>query len=1157
MHRKYRVLILFFLSIFFLFSEAGANPPLRSESPLFEAGSVCIKLTPSAANRLQTKMDILAGQKYQVVRFGIASLDDKAQRLSVLSISPRFLYHLQPERISGADLPDISRIYRLRFSPEIDPFQAAHFFSRDPHVEYAEPIPIGYPLLIPNDSLYVEQQHLPQIMAEQAWDIHRGEEGEEPVIVAIVDSGVEWTHPDLADNIWRNEQEIPDNGVDDDNNGYIDDVRGWDFLEDDNDPDDPDGHGTFTSGIASACTDNGIGVAAVGWNLKIMPVRGFMYQGIVYAAENGAHIVSNSWGTATYSQAGQDAIDYATGLGSIVIASAGNGDTDALHYPSAHAHVLSVASVDENDFRAPYTHYGISIDLCAPGGDGSQGPGPGILSTAVNSSYTRADGTSAAAPLAAGLCGLIKSYRPEWNQERVIAQLQATCDNIDSLNPDYVGMLGSGRINAYRALSETFDIALFPLRVRLADVEIHDDNQNGLIEPGETADLSITLQNFSSPSGDHESDQVTAFLSSEDENVEIITGESQFILASDDFTRIENEFRISVHPQATARQVQMRLDLQADLPILHGESLSFTLFIGTGRFHPITESPVAEADKTSYGNNWIDYDNDGLVDLFNSNGSSSTEETSDLYRNNGDGTFIEITDNIAVSETGLSYCSSWADYDNDGFIDLFISNTSHQDNYLYRNLGGGDFLKIEEGEIVQDGAKSDGCSWADYDNDGYVDLFVANLSNQHNFLYHNNQNGEFHRMTDTILFPQVGDGGKSNGCAWADFNNDGYVDLFVANASDQDNRLYLNQMGERFISLDTSEPASDGSSSLGGSWGDYDNDGDLDLFVTNGADQNNMLYINQGDSLFFRPEDATSYPMITDQGASGGAAWGDYNNDGSLDLYVANRNNQNNFLYRNNGDGSFLKITDEIIVNTTDFSVSCSWADYDRDGNLDLFVANGGQNALYRNQGTGNHWVNIRCVGVTSNRSAIGTKARIKAEIYGESVWQMREISAQTGYAGQNSLLIHFGLGDASVIDSLRIEWSSGAVDIHTEISRNQFLTAVEGEDQLAVENVATGENLSQLLGNYPNPFGNGQETSVGYQISVPARATMIIYNIAGQAVRKISELDKPAGYHTIQWDGSDQFDRPLGSGIYFYRLSLTADGKKIQQKSGRMVFIK
>ncbi len=238
------------------------------------------------------------------------------------------------------------------------------------------------------------------------------------------------------------------NGIDDDNNGFVDDVIGWDFHEqasigNGSNPDPiwnqgPYTHGTHCSGIAAGRTNNGIGISSVSWNIKYMPVQTdngantvlYGFDGIIYAAENGADIISNSWGGFYYSQAHEEVINYAQQLGSIVVGGAGNGNINEIFYPASYPGVISVASVNEDDTKAEYSSFGPAVDISAPGGGGEVG----ILSTVPNNEYDLSAGTSMACPLVAGCLGLLKSYHPDWTNDQLIIQVLGTADNINSIN---------------------------------------------------------------------------------------------------------------------------------------------------------------------------------------------------------------------------------------------------------------------------------------------------------------------------------------------------------------------------------------------------------------------------------------------------------------------------------------------------------------------------------------------------------------------------------------------------------------------------------------------------------------------------------------------------------------------------------------------------
>ncbi|RMD91267.1 MAG: hypothetical protein D6813_07955, partial [Calditrichaeota bacterium] len=389
-------------------------------------------------------------------------------------------------------------------------------------------------------------------------------------------------------------------------------------------------------------------------------------------------------------------------------------------------------------------------------------------------------------------------------------------------------------------------------------------------------------------------------------------------------------------------------------------------------------SPAVDGEGgRSAGSSWADVDNDGDVDLFVVNYPNTIPNS--LYLNNGDGTFNKMTSSALVTDLGSSYGASWGDYNNDGLVDVFVANTTFfnlgEPNFLYQNNGGGSFTKITSGDVVTDSQESNSGSWGDYDNDGDLDLFVANGSilPQKNALYQNSgpPNYALNKVSSNAIVddPVIA---ISNQGAWADFDQDGDLDLFVANggfvtSAAQNNVLYRNLGGGNFEKVADASAypmIADGGASTGASWGDYDDDGDLDLFVANDKSQadpdgKNFLYQNNGPPNFTFTKIATG-PVVTDKGFSKGSSWGDYDNDGDLDLFVSN--DDVNFLYQNDGNGIFTRVPKGSLVHNVGSSNGCTWADFDGDGYLDMFVVNSltleNKNFLYLNnraRGTNNN----------------------------------------------------------------------------------------------------------------------------------------------------------------------------------------------------------
>ncbi len=538
-------------------------------------------------------------------------------------------------------------------------------------------------------------------------------------------------------------------------------------------------------------------------------------------------------------------------------------------------------------------------------------------------------------------------------------------------------------------------------------------------------------------------------------------------------------------------------------------------------------NPVVNDQFESGGGSWADFDHDGWLDLFVANGNLNSQNNS-LYLNNRWGSFIKIITGAVVNDGGSSIGGTWGDYNRDGALDLFVTNRNSFGNFLYRGSGDSTFVKITTGNIVTDRSNSNSSSWVDIDNDGDLDLFVVNFE-ANDFLYLNNGPPDY-SFTKIDTAAILRDSGSSIPGAWADYDNDRDADLFVGNAGAQNDFLYTNT-GNRVF---TKTVFPEGRSTLGISWGDYDNDSDLDLFAVNFLDQNNILYRNSGPP-DYRLTVIDAGSVSNDGGRSVGSAWGDYDNDGDLDLFVTN-NGQRNFLYRNEGppDYRFTKITSGVVVNEVGASFGCTWADYDRDGDLDLFVANqqNQRNFLYRNEGNNNAWVNLRGVGTISNTTAIGAKVRVKATIHGAPHCQMQEVAAQSGYNSQN-LELHFGLGDAAIIDSIFVQWPLGRDDIFVNVNINQHLTITESGGMTSVQTQADFPVDFILHQNYPNPFN--PTTKIRYSLPQPQFVTIKVYDLLGQERAILINAAQASGDHEVEFEGA----RLAGSGIYFYRIQV------------------
>ena len=503
----------------------------------------------------------------------------------------------------------------------------------------------------------------------------------------------------------------------------------------------------------------------------------------------------------------------------------------------------------------------------------------------------------------------------------------------------------------------------------------------------------------------------------------------------------------------------------------------------------------------------LDYDRDGWLDIYFTNGSTvemglkGEKSRGALYHNNHDGTFTDVTDNAGVA-TPCLFASGGAvgDYNNDGWPDMYI--TCLGGNVLYRNNGDGTFTDVTAKAGVADGRYSAGAAFGDYDGDGFVDLFVSNyvefrlndlpvfgssptckyrgldvqcgprgLKGAGDSLFHNNGDGTF---TDVSKSAGVSDpsGYYGLGVAWADFNNSGRPDLYVANDSEP-NFLYRNEGNGKFteIGLESGTAVTeDGSeqASMGTAIGDYNHTGRPSLFVTDFADEYDILYRNDGNWDFHDVSYPSGVALPSLPWVKWGDAFVDVDNDGWLDLVVVTGHvypqvdslpsgggyRQPKLLQMNQQDGTFCDASDQTgpALREKRASRGLAVGDLFNDGNMDIVIEDVDDSPMIlRNQGVpGRHWVSFELAGTKSNRLAIG--ARLK--IVGGGMTQTAEIHSGGSYLSQSDLRVHFGLGSATKIDSLEVRWPSGATDTVTDLAVDKFYAVLEGKGIVPVEQI-------------------------------------------------------------------------------------------------------
>ncbi len=492
-----------------------------------------------------------------------------------------------------------------------------------------------------------------------------------------------------------------------------------------------------------------------------------------------------------------------------------------------------------------------------------------------------------------------------------------------------------------------------------------------------------------------------------------------------------------------------------------------------------------------------DFDGDGFSDIYFVNGRDlyhrGIELRNVLYRNNGDGTFTDVTDKAGVPGTAYGLGCVWGDYDNDGHPDLYV--TQYGKNVLYHNNGNGTFTDVTERAHV-DGMDfgtvfHSGATFFDYDRDGKLDLYVGGYANftltsQRNckiglsvltsclpavyggtpdVLYHNNGDGTFTNVTKKAKIYQPK--GLNLSVQAIDYDNDGWPDLFVANDG-LEAYLYHNNHDGTFSESGLSSGmalTADGTTmaAMCMSLGDYDNDGQLDLYISDFQLASDHLWHNDGHAFFQEVSEAAGIREPTRNVLSFGGGFVDYDNDGWLDLFIANGHvyeevekttsdvhyKQINSLFHNQGNGKFVEVTK---TSGDGFAIpyagrGVAFADFDNDGNVDIVVANNNDPPLLlHNSGvSGKHFLTLELIGTKSNRDAMGARVTLKAG----GITQVREVAGGGSYLSQSDLRLHFGLGETMKADSVEVRWPSGLRQTFRDIKGDCFYVVEEGKDQL------------------------------------------------------------------------------------------------------------
>ena len=567
------------------------------------------------------------------------------------------------------------------------------------------------------------------------------------------------------------------------------------------------------------------------------------------------------------------------------------------------------------------------------------------------------------------------------------------------------------------------------------------------------------------------------------------------------------------------------------LTVAQDGTVTFTGAYSGGPFDLSTAGPIGNAD-SGQAVSLVDVDNDGDLDIHVVNEGSADQ----VLRNDGGSVFTDIAAG-AIAEAGASRGSAWADVNGDGHLDVLLS-LNGDTNVLMTGDGTGAFSEAATFG-VDNVANSSSTTWVDFNLDGNMDLYVVNQGQANTLLESlGNFGGTYYFSTVTGNVDNLGEGSAA---CWGDGDLNGRPDLFLANQFSPNVLLENTTIGFSDIT-NTSGIGENLGKAMGAAWGDYDNDGDFDLYVVNEG-MADILYLCYGDLAYTQVIGAN----LGDRGDGRGVAWVDFNNDTFLDLYIV-RNDQPDLMLMGDGAGNF----DRVPVGPAEAdgpgnAVACG--DLDDDGDVDLFISReGATNVLFSNKlGDGNRWIKLHLVASGNNTSAIGARVVLTAD----GVSQSRMITSGNGYLCNNALDVHFGLADATIANKIEIYWPDGTYQlIDGGAISNKTYEIVQGQAVAPVDDTIPARTTSLGLA-HPNPFN--PSTTIAFSLSRADNARLDVFTVDGRHVRTLVDSDLGAGPHTATWDGTDHRGQGVASGTYFYRLT-TAGGFS---EAGRMVLVK
>ncbi len=1073
---------------------------IKFDPDYFVSRSVIVCFTKDAVSNDTGKIDYTHQNGY--IRTGLSSFDELSAEFNIVELEQMHSYVKEPTwNDNGLYLQNTYRLI-LASDDRID--EAVDALIKDNNLIYAELEGINRSKFVPNDPMVTQQYTHARIRSYEAWDYIQGSFD---VKIAITDSGVKWNHPDLRGNIWINPAESPGmtinwdagtitggNGVDAGEGGNkIDDLVGWDFVENDNNPIQPyvsNDHGTHVAGCAAAVGNNAIGVVGTSPIASIISCKGapstspsqgiqYAYDQIKYSAEIGAHIINASWGGPGAGAYPNSIVNYATALGALLVTAAGNNNTQHnssyQDYPADCTNALCVASTGINDIKSSFSDYGTPIDICAPG--------EGILSTIIaGNGYDAYDGTSMASPVAAGVCALVKALHPELTPAQLMQRVMMTSDYIYEANPSLDGLLGAGRVNAFAATM--FD--------KIPNITIDDTvleecagDGDGVPNPGETIRLKVSLNNYLDPFTGLAwlaANNLTATLTTTNPGVTILDDTASYGNLTPGSTMWNNSqpFRFQTITSLPSEPIHFELVVAANASAAFPYNKSLPFNVDLSLFQAGWPFVVGGASTSSPVLVNIDANPDKEIVFGDPSGNLRAVKT--------DGTLLPgFPINVGCGVVGSLAMS---DVNNDGLKD-FAASLQNNSIMLF-NQNGTTHWTVPAGGTLRSGPV-------------IADLAMSNQRKviavtQTGSLVVLNPDGSAYTNFPVSL------GGACLGTpAIADLNGDGNHEIIVATLNGNLHAI-SSATGQYLPGFPVTMP---GGSQNPITIANLDGDEYPEIIVTTSTAGYILAYNHDGTVHF---EKNVGCQIKT------GAVVADVNNDGTKEIIVARATGIVSVLTTSGADLPGTPIT---IGQAVDCTPTVAYFDGDNYAGIIFGDTNGYLHSL-RIDGTESPNFPIRLNGNVKVSAAI-------ADI---------DMDGDMDIVIPNDNAFY-------VIDVKR-----AAQSIPWPCFMGTYNRAGNSFQYTPVEDNETPALSTALKGNYPNPFN--PSTLISFALEAAGPVTLEIFNQKGQLVKTLIAAELPAGSHQAEWNGCDANGAPASSGVYFYRMrsgKFTSTRKMVMMK--------